>query len=88
MTFRDITPLLGDASAFSQAINGMVEMFGDAAIDRIVGVEARGFIFASAMAYRTGAGFVPVRKAGKLPWAVVREEYDARVRDRQARDPP
>jgi len=75
VTFRDITPLLGDASAFSQAINGLVEMFGDAAIDRIVGVEARGFIFASAMAYRTGAGFVPVRKAGKLPWAVVREEY-------------
>ncbi len=75
VTFRDITPLLGDAAAFSAAVNGLVDMFADSAIDRIVGVEARGFIFASAMAYRTGAGFVPVRKAGKLPWAVVREEY-------------
>jgi adenine phosphoribosyltransferase len=75
VTFRDITPLLGDAAAFSQAVNGLVDLFADSAIDRIVGVEARGFIFASAMAYRTGAGFVPVRKAGKLPWAVVREEY-------------
>ena len=76
VTFRDITPLLGDSAAFTQAINGMVELFADTAIDRIVGVESRGFIFASAMAYRSGAAFVPVRKAGKLPWAVVREEYE------------
>ncbi len=75
VTFRDITPLLGDAAAFSQAVNALVELFADDAVDRVVGVEARGFIFASALAYRTGAGFVPVRKAGKLPWAVVREEY-------------
>jgi adenine phosphoribosyltransferase len=75
VTFRDITPLLGDAAALGQAVNGMVEQFEGVAIDRVVGVEARGFIFGAAVAYRAGAGFVPVRKAGKLPWAVVREEY-------------
>ncbi len=76
VTFRDITPLLGDAAAFSTAVNGLVDMFADTAVDRVVGVESRGFIFAAALAYRTGAGFVPVRKSGKLPWAVVREEYE------------
>ena len=75
VTFRDITPLLGDAAAFATAVNGLVEQFAGIAIDRVVGVEARGFIFGAAVAYRAGAGFVPVRKAGKLPWAVVREEY-------------
>jgi adenine phosphoribosyltransferase len=75
VTFRDITPLLGDAAMFAAAVNGLVESFSNVAVDRVVGVEARGFIFASAVAYRIGAGFVPVRKAGKLPWAVVREEY-------------
>ena len=57
-------------------------------VDRVLGIEARGFILAAPVAYRLGAGFVPVRKAGKLPWAVAREEYAARVRHRQARDPP
>jgi len=76
VTFRDITPLLGDAGAFAAAVNGLVDDFSGSAVDRVVGVEARGFIFASAVAYRIGAGFVPVRKPGKLPWAVVREEYD------------
>jgi adenine phosphoribosyltransferase len=76
VTFRDITPLLGDSSALAQAVNGMVEKFEGVPIDRVVGVEARGFIFGAAVAYRAGAGFVPVRKAGKLPWAVVREEYN------------
>ncbi|WP_395155070.1 adenine phosphoribosyltransferase [Ilumatobacter sp.] len=75
VTFRDITPLLGDAAALAQAVDGMVEQFEGVAIDHVVGVEARGFIFGAAVAYRAGAGFVPVRKAGKLPWAVVREEY-------------
>ena len=76
VTFRDITPLLGDSAALSQAVDGMVEQFEGVPIDRVVGVEARGFIFGAAVAYRAGAGFVPVRKAGKLPWAVVREEYN------------
>jgi len=59
-----------------EAVDALVDAFSDSPVDRVVGVEARGFIFASAVAYRIGAGLVPVRKAGKLPWAVVREEYD------------
>jgi len=76
VTFRDITPLLGDGATFAAAVNGLVDQFGGLSVDRVVGVESRGFLFASAVAYRMGAGLVPVRKAGKLPWAVVREEYD------------
>jgi adenine phosphoribosyltransferase len=76
VTFRDITPLLGDGVTFAAAVDGLVQEFEGVEVDRVVGVEARGFIFASAVAYRTGAGLVPVRKAGKLPWAVVREEYE------------
>jgi adenine phosphoribosyltransferase len=76
VTFRDITPLLGDGTSFAASVNGLVEEFANLSIDRVVGVESRGFLFASAVAYRMGAGLVPVRKAGKLPWAVVREEYD------------
>ena len=76
VVFRDITPLLGEGRGVADAIDGLVESFDHLEIDRVVGVESRGFIFASAVAYRIGAGLVPVRKAGKLPWAVVREEYD------------
>ena len=76
VTFRDITPLLGDGVMFAASVDGLVAEFPDLSIDRVVGVESRGFIFASAVAYHIGAGLVPVRKAGKLPWAVVREEYD------------
>ncbi len=75
VTFRDITPLLGDATAFATAVSGLVEQFQGVAVDRVVGVESRGFIFGAAVAFRIGAGFVPVRKPGKLPWAVVREKY-------------
>ena len=75
VVFRDITPLLGDAQVFAQAIGAIVDGFSGIAVDRVVGVESRGFIFGAPVAYRMGAGFVPVRKAGKLPWAVVREEY-------------
>lgn len=74
--FRDITPLLGGGAAFGRAIDDLVSRFDDLAVDRVVGVEARGFILAAPVAYRLRAGFVPVRKAGKLPWAVAREEYD------------
>jgi len=76
VTFRDITPLLGDPDVFASAIDGLVDEFEGVAADQVVGVESRGFLFASAVAYRMGAGLVPVRKAGKLPWAVVREEYE------------
>jgi adenine phosphoribosyltransferase len=75
VTFRDITPLLGNAGAFAQAVDELAEAFRSHDIDRVVGVEARGFIPAAAIAYSLGAAFVPVRKAGKLPWAVAREEY-------------
>jgi len=75
VTFRDITPLLGHPEGFQRSVNELVERFQDEAIDRVLGIEARGFIFAAPVAFRMGAGFVPVRKAGKLPWAVAREEY-------------
>ena len=75
VTFRDITPLLGNAEGFARVVDELCEPFVQAGINRVVGVEARGFIPAAAVAYRLGAGFVPVRKAGKLPWAVAREEY-------------
>jgi adenine phosphoribosyltransferase len=76
VTFRDITPLLGDAEGFGRVINELVDRFADMPVDRVLGIEARGFIVGAPVAYRIGAGFVPVRKAGKLPWAVAREEYD------------
>ena len=76
VTFRDITPLLGDGPAFNEAISKIAARFVDADIQRVIGVEARGFILGAPIAVALGAGFVPVRKAGKLPWAVVREEYD------------
>src|SRR5918992_700242 len=75
VTFRDITPLLGDADGFRRAIDELADRFSADQVDRVVGVEARGFILAAPVAYRLGASFVPVRKAGKLPWAVAREEY-------------
>lgn len=75
VTFRDITPLLGDAEGFHRAVTELAHRFDDVAVDRVLGMEARGFIIAAPVAYRLGAGFIPVRKAGKLPWAVVREEY-------------
>lgn len=74
--FRDITPLLGDRAAFGRAVDDLVTCFHDLEVDRVVGVESRGFIIAAPVAYRLRAGFVPVRKAGKLPWAVAREEYE------------
>jgi adenine phosphoribosyltransferase len=75
VTFRDLTPLFGDAEGFGKAITELVHRFDDLLVDRVIGVEARGFIVSAPVAYRIGSGFVPVRKAGKLPWAVVREEY-------------
>ena len=76
VTFRDITPLLGDAAAFGRAIDDLVVRFNDVEVSRVVGIESRGFILGAAIAYRMRAGFVPVRKAGKLPWQVAHEEYE------------
>jgi len=75
VSFKDITPLLADHAAFSSTIDRLCAAFEGRPIDRVLGVEARGFIVAAPVAYRFGAGFTPVRKAGKLPWNVEREEY-------------
>src|SRR5436190_22598297 len=76
VVFRDMTPLFGDAGTFARMIDALVDRLGDRDVDRVIGIEARGFIIAAPVAYRLHAGFVPVRKAGKLPWAVAREEYE------------
>jgi adenine phosphoribosyltransferase len=71
--FKDITPLLGDAEAFGEVIEALAATFGP--VDKVVGIEARGFILAAPVAYEIRAGFVPVRKQGKLPSATFAEEY-------------
>lgn len=75
VTFRDITPLLGNGPALQRSVTELADKFSGERIDRVIGIEARGFILGAPIAVALGAGFVPVRKAGKLPWAVVREEY-------------
>jgi adenine phosphoribosyltransferase len=75
VVFKDITPLLADQVAFSSVIDETVVHYGRGNVDKVVGIEARGFILASPVAYHFGAGFVPVRKAGKLPATVEAEEY-------------
>lgn len=73
--FKDITTLLQDGDAFRQAVNRMLKKHLDAKIDKVLAIEARGFIFGGVMAYKLGCGFVPARKPGKLPFRSVREEY-------------
>ncbi len=73
--FYDITTLIGNAQAFESSIDQLAAYFQDRQIDLVVSVEARGFIFGGALAYKLGAGFVPARKPGKLPGEKVRVEY-------------
>lgn len=73
--FRDITPLLGDAEALQRAIEDLAAPYRNAGIDRVVGIEARGYLLGVPLALTLGAGFVPVRKAGKLPHETYRAEY-------------
>jgi adenine phosphoribosyltransferase len=75
IVFRDLTPLLGDAEALRFTVDALAEAFAGRRVDKVVGIEARGFILAAPVAYRLGAGFVPVRKPGKLPWRTEAEEY-------------
>jgi len=75
IVFKDITPLLADEIAYSTVIDLIVVHFGRGNVDKVVGIEARGFILASPVAYHFGAGFVPVRKQDKLPWETESEEY-------------
>ena len=77
VTFRDITPLLAEAGALAAVIDGLVELAEKAGpIDAVLGIEARGFLFGPSIALRLGAGFVPVRKAGKLPSASLSTSYE------------
>ena len=75
IVFKDITPLLADADAFKKTINTLKERYSEKQIDKVVGVEARGFIFASALAYALNAGTTMVRKPGKLPYKTYQETY-------------
>jgi len=73
--FRDITTLLGDARAFRRAVDELVQPWAGSKIDKIAGIEARGFILGGALAHQVSAGFVPIRKRGKLPHTTVRIAY-------------
>ena len=79
--FKDITPVLADGKLFRESISLLCETAGGAKIDKIVGIDARGFIFAAAVADRLGAGFVPVRKKGKLPWKTRQTAYSLEYGD-------
>jgi adenine phosphoribosyltransferase len=72
--FKDITPLLADGPAFATVIDALAGMYGP--VDKVAGIEARGFVLAAPVACRLGAGFVPIRKQGKLPGATYAQEYD------------
>lgn len=74
--FKDITPLLSDPEAFRQTIDTIAEQWAEKTIDVVVGIEARGFIFAAALAYKIGVGLVIVRKPGKLPYNTRSVTYD------------
>jgi len=73
--FKDITPVLADPALLSRAIDGMIDATGVLKVDKVVGIDARGFIFGSLIAQRLNAGFVPVRKKGKLPWMTRGADY-------------
>ena len=75
IVFKDITPILSNRELFRQSISLLCETTGGVKIDKVVGIDARGFIFAAAVADRLGAGFVPVRKKGKLPWKTRQTAY-------------
>lgn len=76
VVFKDITPLLADAEAFKSAVEEMAEPFKDAGITKVLGAEARGFLFGTVIAYYLGAGFVPARKPGKLPYDTYQAVYE------------
>jgi len=74
--FKDITPLLGDPAALKDTVEQLIAPFENEGIEIVTGVESRGFIFAAAAAIRLGAGFVPIRKPGKLPADTIAESYE------------
>ncbi len=87
IVFKDITPVLADPIAFSTIIDLIVVHFGRGNVDKVVGIEARGFILGAPVAYHFGAGVVPVRKKGKLPHETIDEEYALEYGTAHARDP-
>ena len=74
--FRDVTTLLGQPRAFRRAVDEMVQPYVGTRIDKVAGIEARGFILGGAAAHQLSAGFVPLRKKGKLPWKTMTESYE------------
>ena len=76
VVFKDITPLLADGAGFRSAVDAMTSPYRDDGIDVVVGMEARGFLFSAPIAYQLGAGCVPLRKPGKLPFETRRHTYD------------
>ena len=74
--FRDITTLLGNARAFRAAVDALVQPYAGVRIDKVAGIEARGFILGGAVAHQLSRGFIPIRKKGKLPHTVIGEDYD------------
>src|ERR1700754_1875566 len=74
--FRDVTTLMGNPRAFRMAVDELVQPFAGAKIDKVAGIEARGFILGGAVAHQLSAGFVPLRKKGKLPSSVITESYE------------
>lgn len=75
IVFKDITPVLADGPLFRESITLLCDAHGGRPVDKVVGIDARGFIFAAAVADRLGAGFIPVRKKGKLPWLTRQTAY-------------
>ena len=75
IVFKDITPVLADCRLFREVLDAFVARWKDERIDKVVGIESRGFVFAAPLAYAIGAGFTMARKPGKLPWEVIREVY-------------
>ena len=75
ISYKDITPLLQDPEAMRLAVNLFLEELGDRKIDKVVGIESRGFFFATLLAEKLNAGFVPIRKPGKLPYKTLKEVY-------------
>jgi adenine phosphoribosyltransferase len=76
ISFKDITPLLADVTAFRFTVDAIADAWAGAGVDAVAGIEARGFLLAAPVAYRLGASLVPIRKPGKLPWDVVEQSYE------------
>jgi adenine phosphoribosyltransferase len=81
IVFKDISPILGDADLFRSVVDALAEEAEDARPSKIVGIDARGFLFGAAVAYRLGVGLVPVRKRGKLPYKTIGSSYELEYGD-------